>query len=136
MGEEEVWCLRRLGCEQGAVPASLCSPGHRLCGGPGPRGRLRCEQGTDPASLCSPGHRLCGGPGPQRPLHLSWERTAVPRGILSELLRGRVHHKLTLFFLLTLDPLGGRENRTGRDRPAVLRGPRLWEWPPGPHPEQ
>lgn len=108
VGEEEVWSPRRLGCEQGAAPASLCSPGHRRC----------------------------GGPRPQRPARLSWERTAAPRGIASELLLGRVHHRLTLFFLLTLDPLGGRESRTARDCPAVLRGPRLREWPPGPHPEQ
>lgn len=78
----------------------------------------------------------CVGPQPRRPLRLSWEGTAVPHGLVCELLRGRAHHRLTLFFLLTLDPLGGRESRTGRDRPAVLRGPRLRERPPGPHLEQ
>lgn len=78
----------------------------------------------------------CVGPRPRRPLRLSWEGTAVSRGLVCELLRGRAHHRLTLFFLLTLDPLEGRESRTGRDRPAVLRGPRLRERPPGPHLEQ
>lgn len=38
VGEEEVWSPRRLGCEQGAAPASLCSPGLAGVEAPGPRG--------------------------------------------------------------------------------------------------
>lgn len=57
---------------------------------------------------------------------------------MSELLRGEVNHKLTLFFFFSvcLDSMGRRESCAGRDSQAVLCRPRLWEWPPGPHPEQ
>lgn len=88
-----------------------------------------------PTSLCSPGRRLCGAPAPEASPPLLGEHCS-PRGLVCELFQGRAHHRLTLLFLLTLDPLGGRESRTGRDRPAVLRGPGLRQWPPGPHPEQ
>lgn len=45
---------------------------------------------------------------------------------------------MCIVFTLSLssDPMGRREDREGSHHQAVLRGLRVWKWPPGPHLEQ